>query len=47
MLDTGYVYMDIYLPTLVAGRVEVGTIRPAPFGVMRGCFQRVFRFLHP
>jgi HlyD family secretion protein len=24
MLDTGYVYMDIYLPTLVAGRVKVG-----------------------
>jgi HlyD family secretion protein len=24
MLDTAYVYMDIYLPTLVAGRVKVG-----------------------
>jgi HlyD family secretion protein len=24
MLDTGYVYMDIYLPTLTAGRVRVG-----------------------
>jgi HlyD family secretion protein len=24
MLDTGYVYMDIYLPTLTAGRVKIG-----------------------
>ena len=24
MLDVGYIYMDIYLPTLVAGRVSVG-----------------------
>jgi HlyD family secretion protein len=24
MLDTGYVYMDIYLPTLEAGRIKVG-----------------------
>jgi HlyD family secretion protein len=25
MLDTGYVYMDIYLPTISAGRVRLGT----------------------
>jgi HlyD family secretion protein len=25
MLDTGYVYMDIYLPTLDAGRVRLGS----------------------
>jgi HlyD family secretion protein len=25
MLDTSYVYMDIYLPTLEAGRVKIGT----------------------
>jgi HlyD family secretion protein len=25
MLDTGYVYMDIYLPTLEAGRVKLGS----------------------
>jgi len=25
MLDTGYVYMDIYLPTLSAGRVKLGS----------------------
>jgi HlyD family secretion protein len=25
MLDTGYVYMDIYLPTISAGRVKLGT----------------------
>jgi HlyD family secretion protein len=24
MLDTGYVYMDVYLPTLTAGRVKIG-----------------------
>jgi HlyD family secretion protein len=25
MLDTGYVYMDIFLPTLSAGRVKLGS----------------------
>ncbi len=25
MLDTGYVYMDIYLPTLDAGRIRIGS----------------------
>jgi len=25
MLDVGYVYMDIYLPTLEAGRVKIGS----------------------
>lgn len=25
MLDIGYVYMDVYLPTLVAGKIRIGT----------------------